>query len=971
MARVGGILRQYRPSVVVGGASAAPLLVLAGLNAADELDRVAFAVLLPEIRDYFGVSLATILTVSSLAAVLPILLAIPVGYLADRWNRTNMAGVGAALWGTFSLLTAFATNLFTLGLFRMGSGIGRTMDPSHLSLIADYYPPDRRPGAFAIHRFGNELGLLIAPVTAGFLASVFFWQVPFLIFAVPSLGLALYAIVVLKEPVRGGQERRALGLLDGDESVAEDPPGWTESWRIAKGVRTLRRIWLALPFLIGSFLGILALLSAYYEEIFDLSSSSRGLLVSFDRGFGIAGLVVGGVIGNRLLTRRPARVVTYTALLGVVPAVSFTIIAISPWLLLSVAASAAASFVVPLLGPTFSALMSVVIPARVRSFALGVAALALAPGLFIAPIAGWIGDTYGIRAGILMLVPVFLLGAAILGSASSSVEPDMRAATAAAAAARATQQAREDGRATLLSCHDVDVHYGQVQILFNVDFEVDAGEIVALLGTNGAGKSTLLNAIAGLVTPSNGAISYLGDDITYLPASEHVREGIVMVPGGRGVFPGLTVAENLQLAGWALRGERAEVRAATDRVLEFFPRLAERIDEAAGSLSGGEQQMLALGQAFIARPKLLMIDELSLGLAPAVVEQLLGIVTAIRDGGTTIILVEQSVNVALTVADRAVFMEKGEVRFSGPTAELLGRSDILRSVFLSGTGGGGGHRRRRDRERAPWETDGEIVLQVEGVSRSFGGVRALDGVDLVLREGEIIGLIGPNGAGKTTLFDAISGFVIPDEGTVTLIGDDITALAPDERARLGLQRSFQDARLFPALTVEENILVALDRHLAVRNAAFAGLRLPNVRNAESRLVKRAERLMSLLNLGPFRDKFVRELSTGSRRLVDLACVLGADPQVLLLDEPSSGIAQRETEELGPLIQRIKSETACSILIIEHDMPLISSVSDELVAMELGAVVTRGRPEDVLAHPRVVEAYLGTTEEVIKRSGSLT
>ena len=187
----------------------------------------------------------------------------------------------------------------------------------------------------------------------------------------------------------------------------------------------------------------------------------------------------------------------------------------------------------------------------------------------------------------------------------------------------------------------------------------------------------------------------------------------------------------------------------------------------------------------------------------------------------------------------------------------------------------------------------------------------------------------------------------------------------------GNRRASWNDRLFPALTVEENILVALDRHLAVRNAAFAGLRLPNVRNAESRLVKRAERLMSLLNLGPFRDKFVRELSTGSRRLVDLACVLGADPQVLLLDEPSSGIAQRETEELGPLIQRIKSETACSILIIEHDMPLISSVSDELVAMELGAVVTRGRPEDVLAHPRVVEAYLGTTEEVIKRSGSLT
>jgi branched-chain amino acid transport system ATP-binding protein len=202
-----------------------------------------------------------------------------------------------------------------------------------------------------------------------------------------------------------------------------------------------------------------------------------------------------------------------------------------------------------------------------------------------------------------------------------------------------------------------------------------------------------------------------------------------------------------------------------------------------------------------------------------------------------------------------------------------------------------------------------------------------------------------------------------------LLGDDITAMSPDERARLGLQRSFQDARLFPALTVEENLLVALDRHLAVRNPLLSGARLPNARKAEARLAKRAERLLQLLNLEPFRDKFVRELSTGTRRLVDIACVLGTDPQVLLLDEPSSGIAQAEAEELGPLIQRIKVETGCSILLIEHDMPLLSSVSDELVAMELGSVITRGQPEAVLAHPLVISSYLGTTEDVIRRSGA--
>jgi branched-chain amino acid transport system ATP-binding protein len=363
-----------------------------------------------------------------------------------------------------------------------------------------------------------------------------------------------------------------------------------------------------------------------------------------------------------------------------------------------------------------------------------------------------------------------------------------------------------------------------------------------------------------------------------------------------------------------------------------------------------------------------MIDELSLGLAPAVVEQLLAIVRDIHATGTTIVLVEQSVNIALTVAHRAVFMEKGEVRFSGPTAELLHRSDILRSVFLAGSGVGSAARARR--ERAPWEEEGEVVLDVRGIEKSFGGVNALDGAGLELRQGEILGLIGPNGAGKTTLFDVISGFVVPDAGTVRLVGDDVTELSPDARARLGLQRSFQDARLFPALTVEENILVALDQHLAVRNVAYAAARLPNVNRAEARLRKRAERLLLLLNLGPFRDKFVRELSTGTRRLVDLACVLGTDPAVLLLDEPSSGVAQRETEELGPLILRIKVETGCSILLIEHDMPLISSVSDELIAMELGSVVTRGAPADVLAHPRVVESYLGTSEEVIKRSGQL-
>jgi branched-chain amino acid transport system ATP-binding protein len=199
-----------------------------------------------------------------------------------------------------------------------------------------------------------------------------------------------------------------------------------------------------------------------------------------------------------------------------------------------------------------------------------------------------------------------------------------------------------------------------------------------------------------------------------------VSQGIVFMPGGKGVFPTLTVAENLTVAGWLFRRDPAYLNGAVAQVLEYFPVLRERWDQKAGNLSGGEQQMLTLAQAFIARPKLLMIDELTLGLAPVIVERLLEIVRAIHANGTTIVLVEQSVNIAITLAQRAVFMEKGEVRFDGPTAELLDRPDILRAVFLRGadaaTGNGSRARVREARERHPFLAHCDACGREHGVS---------------------------------------------------------------------------------------------------------------------------------------------------------------------------------------------------------------------------------------------------------------
>ena len=236
----------------------------------------------------------------------------------------------------------------------------------------------------------------------------------------------------------------------------------------------------------------------------------------------------------------------------------------------------------------------------------------------------------------------------------------------------------------ILEARDIEFSYGRLQVLFGISVHVDPGEALALLGTNGAGKSTLLRALCGLDAPTAGQVLLDGEDVTGVPAEELVSRGIVLISGGRAVFPDMTVDENLELQALTVRRRPDWVRERRARVLELFPRLGERLRQPAGSLSGGEQQQLALAKAILLEPKVLCIDELSLGLAPIVVQELLGIVRAINDDGVAIVLVEQSLNIASELCTRAVFLEKGAVRFEGNPAELLERDDVARAVFLGG-----------------------------------------------------------------------------------------------------------------------------------------------------------------------------------------------------------------------------------------------------------------------------------------------
>jgi ABC-type branched-subunit amino acid transport system ATPase component len=245
--------------------------------------------------------------------------------------------------------------------------------------------------------------------------------------------------------------------------------------------------------------------------------------------------------------------------------------------------------------------------------------------------------------------------------------------------------AGDPGNVPVLQVRNVDVSYGNLQVLFDVGFDVRKGEVLALLGTNGAGKSTILRAISGLVLPDRGVVRMNGRTITLVDPQFRSEMGLVQIPGGEAVFPSMTVAENLAI--WSRQIPDVDKRREKLQLVdETFAVLRERADQRAGSLSGGQQQMLALAKAIMLEPELLCIDELSLGLAPVVVQDLLQVVEKLKEQGTTMVIVEQSVNVALSIADRAVFMERGQVKFEGPAKDLLERGDLLRAVFLSGAG---------------------------------------------------------------------------------------------------------------------------------------------------------------------------------------------------------------------------------------------------------------------------------------------
>jgi ABC-type branched-subunit amino acid transport system ATPase component/MFS family permease len=684
------------------GFPAFPAFVLFLIVVIDFMDQQAFNILLPNIRDAFHLSTAGILSIVAAVGPVVTISGLTVGYIADRYRRTPLASAGVALWGGSVLLTSMAPGITLLGVGRIGSGFGVLVNaPVHQALLADYYPPKVRPAVFGVYAGGQPMARFLGPLLAGLLAAEYGWRMPFRVLAVASIPVFVLTLF-LHEPNRGEYDRRAAGANDDIAATEARPPSFGEAWRLLYTVASIRRIYFAFPLLVGSLQGFYSFMSLYLERVHGVDEASRGFIFAICEPFAVIGLLVFTPIIRRRMERDPSSGIALLRYISIAVAVSIAAIAVAPTLQLAIAANIVRSFFQFILTAALYSTMSLVMPPRARSLGYSVLALWALPAILALPILGGIADVFGFRIGLFLIAPMLILGGQLLASAGKTVNSDIENSkryTLLESEAQAERirfkHALETGEIketdfNLLEARDIHVSYGQLKVLFGVDLKVKKGERVALLGTNGAGKSTLLKVVSGLLTPdvgTGGTLWYKNEDITFTTATERVKMGMVQIGGGRATFPTLTVEENLKMGAYPFLGDTDLVDARVEEVFQQFPVLRERRSQRAGTLSGGEQQMAALGRAVIAGPELLMIDELALGLAPVVMGEILAMVEAIVEAGTTLIVVEQSLNVALSITDHAYFMEKGEIRFSGRTQELLERDDIVRSVFFGATTG--------------------------------------------------------------------------------------------------------------------------------------------------------------------------------------------------------------------------------------------------------------------------------------------
>jgi len=630
-------------------------------------------------------------------AVLPgftiVLVSQPLGNYVDRvtTNRPRVMRWMLVL-SVVSLLLAGAAfyRWEFLGVLAFtGVGLLATV-PVQTSLLADAFPVRARPRVFAAYMAMGATGFVIGPLLVAFGVSVFNgrdeWRIAFFVVAVLT---AILAVAAGRLPDRRRGRAEVEEIFHDDGEIRAEQLSTVHALTRFRQIATLRYMTLGVLAMGFGFIGWGLWLNLWLQGHFQIRATDRGLLLA---AMALPALLltplIGGVTG-RAFRKAPHRAVRLSALL----LLGFNFALVGWW-----THSVAATAILGALGfacivGAIAAILPVaqaVIPPQTRAQGFGAFVNSMFIGAFVAgaPMVDFWPELERQHTALSIVVPVLtVLGAGLMLYGARFAERDMRRMVEELEEERVrTDEEHAGAELPLLQVRNLDFSYGPVQVLFDVNFDVRRGETLAVLGTNGAGKSTLLRVISGLGFPERGVVRLLDETITYLPAEARSRKGIVQVRGAD-VFQGLSVRDNLRAALAAHPAERRDAARRIENVYDVFPALRARRNQDAASLSGGEQQMLALGCALLFEPQLLLIDELSLGLAPLVVQSLLAVVERLKAEGYTMVIVEQSLNIASAISDRVIFVEKGRVRFDGPTHELAARDDLARAVFLGGEGG--------------------------------------------------------------------------------------------------------------------------------------------------------------------------------------------------------------------------------------------------------------------------------------------
>ncbi len=647
----------------------------------------------------FHMSNASLGAVAFIAQVSQLLWAVPLALWADRGSRKLVAGVALLVFAGFGSLMAISPNVWWFAFLYLAASVGTGVNNTvHNSYLSDAYPTESRGRIFSWHNLSDPLSQTVGILLFGYVVTVAHnWRFGLLVaLAGIPLGLALFT---LHEPEKGANESSHILKASGMDlhTQQEGAPRVLLGSAVTRLLRIRSLYFELVAVAILGFAGTGAPLfgNLFFIDKFHLDTASRSEVYAIIGLAAFLGLPLAYVFGDRYFRRAPQRPLVIAGICITAYGGLFVLSLYVSQLWLCVTLQFLASAAVSPLAICIFLTLAATAPPEMRTicFAMfGVYSLVFGGftgSVILGAVSDAIGGLHGIVVALTLIGPVCAVGGFLLVVGSRSVRRDITLVIEDVIERYTEGKRRQEGGAIpALQVHNLDFFYGTNQVLFDVNVEVAQGEMVALLGTNGAGKSTLLRAVSGLEHPHRGVIRLFGMNSTYLEPEQIIDEGVALLVGGKMTFPGLTVRDNLRIGGHILRRDRTRIAKAYGDALDTFPELQARLDQPAGTLSGGEQQMLALSRVMMTGPRLLMIDELALGLAPMTVERLMAMVRRINDAGTTVILVEQSLNRALSLADRCFFMERGEIRFDGPTADLMARGDLLRPVFLGAASSG-------------------------------------------------------------------------------------------------------------------------------------------------------------------------------------------------------------------------------------------------------------------------------------------